>query len=192
MSRRELPKALTSEEVEALLARPNLDAPTGLRNRVALELMVRAGLRASEVCGLHLRDWRPRDHQLHLRADVAKGGREAYLPLEPEIEALLERWKAVRRQYAAGEPWLLTTLKGGPVSRHYLWEMTSRYARRAGIERPVWPHALRHTHATELLRDGFDVREVQALMRHEDLRTTAIYLSVHNAQLSEKVRRRRR
>lgn len=157
-----------------------------------LELMARAGLRASEVCGLHLRDWRPRDHTLHIRAEVGKGEREAYLPLDEGTEELLERWKGVRRQYAAGEPWLFTTLKGGQLDRRYVWQMTSRYARRARLERPVWPHALRHTHATELLREGFDVREVQTLMRHEDLRTTAVYLSVHNAQLAEKVRRRRR
>ena len=87
-------------------------------------------------------------------------------------------------------PDLFTTLKGGPVSRHYVWEMVSRYARRAGIERPVWPHLLRHTYACDLLGEGFTIAEVQRLMRHADLRTTAIYLHVRDEDLAAKVRRR--
>src|SRR4051794_18776510 len=100
MAPRELPKTLTRDEVDALLARPNLNAPTGLRNRAMLELMVHAGLRVSEVRGVPLRDWRPRDHVLHIRPEVGKGGREAYLPLDERVEDLLERWKHVRRGYA--------------------------------------------------------------------------------------------
>lgn len=192
MAPRELPKTLTREQVAALMARPNLSAPTGLRNRAALELMYRCGLRASEACGLHLRDWRVSDRQLHIRPEVAKGGREAYLPLDPAVEDILERWKQVRRRYAAGKPHLLTTLSGGPVDRRYLWEMVARYARRAGIDEPVWPHRLRHTYATELLGEGFNVAEVQRLMRHADLRTTAVYLHVRDADLDAKVRRRGR
>jgi integrase/recombinase XerD len=69
--------------------------------------------------------------------------------------------------------------------------MVSRYARRAGIEH-VHPHMLRHTYATELLREGFTISEVQALMRHADLRTTAVYLHIHDEQLAAKVRGRGR
>lgn len=190
MARRELPKSLSAEDVAALLAVPNLAAPTGLRNRVALELMYRCGLRVSEACALNLRDWKVKEQQLHIRPEIAKGGREAYLPLDPVVEGFLERWKHERRRYAAGQPHLLTTLKGGPISRHYCFQMVRRYARRAGIDRPIGPHTLRHSFATHLLQDGFNVREVQQLMRHADLRTTAIYLSIHDAQLAEKVRRR--
>lgn len=191
MARRDLPKTLTAEEVEALMARPNLAAPTGLRDRAMLELMYRNGLRVSEVCGLHLRDWRVRDRQLHLRPEVAKGGREAFLPLDLIAEGFLERWKAVRRRYAAGKPQLFTTLAGHPVDRRDVWAMVARRARRAGISH-AHPHMLRHTFATELLRDGFSIREVQKLMRHADIRTTAIYLEVRDEELAEKVRRRQR
>lgn len=188
---KKLPKTLSQDEVAALMAVPNLAAPTGLRNRVALELMYRCGLRVSETCALHLRDWSAREHQLHIRPEIAKGGREAYLPLDPVVEEFLERWKTVRRRYAAGQPHLLTTLKGGPIDRHYCWKMIRRYARRAGLEdRKLHPHVLRHTFATDLLRDRFTVREVQQLMRHADLRTTAIYLHVHDDQLAEKIRQR--
>lgn len=202
---RELPKTLTRDEVDLLLARPNLAAPTGLRNRAMLELMVHAGLRVQEVTGIHLRDWRPKDHELHIRPEVGKGGREAYLPLDDQVEHYLERWKQIRRPYAAGDPHLFTTLRGTPVGPKYVWEMVERYARRAGVQKQhqtkcpkgcqsshVHPHLLRHTFATELLRDGFDLREVQTLMRHADIRTTVIYTHVHDAHLAEKLRARRR
>lgn len=190
MARRELPKVLTADEVAALKARPNLNAPTGLRNAAMIELMHRCGLRVSEVCALHLRDVDWKEASIRVRSEVAKGGKEATVYLDPAALALLERWKDVRRRYAAGQPHLFTTLQGGPVSRHYAWKMVSRYARRAGIDHPVWPHMLRHTYATELLREGFTISEVQALMRHSDLRTTATYLHVHNADLAAKIRRR--
>lgn len=190
MARRDLPKTLTRDQVAALMARPNLAAPTGLRNRLALELMYRCGLRASEVCGLHLRDWSARDAQIHIRPEVAKGGREAYVYLDATVTDFLERWKTVRRLHAAGKPHLLTTLRGGPIDRRYLWEMVSRYGRRAGIDEPVWPHRLRHSFAVQLLREGANIREVQLLMRHADLRTTAIYLGIHQAELQDRVRQR--
>lgn len=172
------------------MARPNVRTPTGLRNRAILAMLHRAGLRASEACGLHLRDVNVREATVRIRAEVGKGGHEAVLPFDPETVTWLERWIAVRRQYAARRPHLFTTLKGGPLARQYVWEMVSRYARRAGIERPVWPHLLRHTFATELLGEGFNLEEVRRLMRHRDISTTGIYLHVRDAELAEKVRAR--
>lgn len=175
-----------------LLARPNVDCPTGLRNRAMLELMYGAGLRVSECCGIHLRDvdWDTGD--LKLREDVAKGGREAVVPLTAAAVHWLERWKPIRRGYADGAPWMFVTLRGGQVDRHYTWEMVSRYARKAGIEQPVSPHMLRHTFGTELLREGLDIREVQEALRHADIRTTQIYTHVAPERLAEKLRHRRR
>lgn len=190
MAARELPKTLTAEEVVALMRVPNLSAPTGLRNRAMLEVMHRCGLRVSEACGLHLRDVQWTQGKIHVRAEVAKGGREAVVYLDAATQALLERWKERRRSYAAGKPHLFTTLHGGPVSRFYCWQMMQRYARRAGIDRPLGPHMLRHTFATDLLGEGFNVREVQALLRHADLRTTAVYLHVQDAELQRKIRER--
>lgn len=188
---RKLPKTLSSEEVAALMAVPNLSAPTGLRNRCMLELMHRCGLRVSEVCGLYLRDVRWKDGQIHLRPEIAKGGREAFVYLDPPAEELLRRWRDERRRHAAGAPHLFTTLKGGPVSRFYCWQMIRRYARRAGLEdRKVHPHTLRHTYATELLREGFNIREVQQLLRHADIRTTVLYTHVVDVELQAKVRAR--
>lgn len=187
---RRLPKTLSEDEVRRLMARPNLAAPTGLRNRALLMVMHRSGLRVSETCGLHLRDVRWDEGMLHLRPEITKGKREAFAYLDEPTQAMLERWKDVRRQYAAGKPHLFTTLKGGPVSRYYCFQMVRRYARRAGIERPISPHTLRHTFATELLRDGFNIIEVQKLLRHSDVRTTTIYLHILDDELRRKIRDR--
>ena len=189
---RKLPKTLTADEATALMARPNVECPTGLRNRAMLELMLGNGLRVSECCGIHLRDVDWGTSRLRLRSEVAKGGREAVVPLAAEVVEWLERWKPVRRRHAAGGPWMFVTLRGGQVDRHYVWEMVSRYARKAGIEWPVHPHVLRHTFATDLLREGFDIREVQELLRHADLRTTQIYTHVSPERLADKMAQRRR
>lgn len=173
------------------MARPNVDCPTGLRNRAMLELMHRAGLRKAEVCGVHLRDVDWTRARIRLRPEVAKGRREAVLPLDRRTLGWLERWKAVRRRYASGSPLLFVTLRGTPVGHKYVWEMVSRYARKAGIGQPVYPHMLRHTFATELLSEGFNVREVQDLLRHADIRTTVIYTHVAPEHLAQKVRNRR-
>ena len=191
MPPRKLPKVLTADEMTLLLARPNVDCPTGLRNRAMLELMYRAGLRVSECCGIYLRDLDWREGVLQLRGEVAKGGREAALPLDEVTLDWLGRWKPVRRRYAAGSPCMFVTLRGGSVSPHYVWEMVGRYARKAGVEKHVTPHMLRHTFATELLREGFDIREVQELLRHADVRTTMIYTHTSPERLKAKVRARR-
>lgn len=187
---RKLPKTLSEDEVRRLMKRPNLNAPTGLRNRAMMMLMHRSGLRVGELVGLHIRDIRWDEGTIHLRGEITKGNREAFGYFDEATGEMLQRWIAVRRKYAAGKPHLFTTLKGGPVSRKYVWEMVGRYARRAELERKVHPHMLRHTYATELLREGFNIVEVQKLLRHSDVRTTSIYLHIQDAELQQKIRNR--
>jgi integrase/recombinase XerD len=152
--------------------------------------MYRCGLRVSETCGLQLRDVRWPEDQIHLRPEIAKGRKEAFVYLDERTRALLERWRDLRPKYSRRSKLLFVTLQGGRVSRHYCYQMIRRYAKRAGIERPVSPHVLRHTFATELLREGFDIRQVQTLMRHSDIRTTALYLEVFDEQLRDRIKGR--
>lgn len=191
---RKLPKTLSSAELDALMATPNLGCPSGLRDRCVMELMWRCGLRVSEVCGLHLRDidWQARE--IRLRPEIAKGNKEAVVYFDDRTLGWLERWKIVRRPLAAGGPWLFVCVRaaelGQPLNRHGVYRMMRRRTAKAGIERRVGPHALRHTFATELLGENFNLPEVQELMRHSDIRTTRVYLHVRDEQLREKVRRR--
>src|SRR3954464_5447614 len=114
---KKLPKVFAHDEIKALMAAPNLRAPTGLRDRCMLELMYRCGLRVSEVCGLHLRDISWAESKILLRGEIAKGDKEAVVYLDDSTEALLQQWVAVRAKYAARRPHLFTTLTGGPVDR---------------------------------------------------------------------------
>lgn len=183
---RALPKTISREDAGKLLAVPNVNTPTGLRNRALLELMYRCGLRISEATGLHLRDVKWADNRLHLRPEFTKGGKEAYVPVPRATMKGLERWKAVRREYAAGSQFLLTTLKGGQVNRQQAYQIVQTLARRGGLGK-VNPHMLRHTFATEALADGVSIAEVQTLLRHSDVSTTMIYTHVVQPDLERKM-----
>lgn len=192
----ELPKVLAPDEARALMEAPNLAAPTGLRNRCILELMHRCGLRVSETLALQLRDVHWGEGTIHLRPEITKGHKEGTAYLDRRTEALLERWVAERRRVlrargAGRTPLLFTTLDGDRVDRKYVWKMTGRMAKRAGIDRPISPHWLRHTFATDLLRSGdFNLVQVQQLMRHSDVRTTTIYTHIVDGELLSKLRDR--
>jgi integrase/recombinase XerD len=189
-----LPKTLTRDEAAKLMAMPNLAAPTGLRDRCVMMLMHRCGLRVSEVCGLLLRDVKWADHQIHVRPENAKGGREAYVYLDDETFSMLERWKTARRAYGANKPHLFvcvrTADRGEPLTRRAIHKMVARRSAKAGIDHPVWPHMLRHSYATDLLNEGFNIAEVQKLMRHSNVQTTSIYLHVRDNELQAKIRAR--
>lgn len=184
-SYKRLPKVLTYDEVMKLLKIPNKDAPTGYRNFCMILLMYRAGLRVSEVIGLRTKqiDWR--NSQLRV---IGKGNKERLIPIEGWVLEALRKWKKIRPKKRAKE--FFTTLKGTPVQRRYVNAMLERYSRRANIQH-VHPHMLRHTFATDLLNDGFNIREVQQLLGHENLSTTMIYTHVNPVDLRNKIQARR-
>lgn len=190
--KRRLPKVLTREEVKSLLGAPNLKAPTGLRNRCILELMYRAGLRVGEVVALEPRDVDPDAGTIRI-FDGKGGDGTAYFSAE-EIRPFLDEWSRVRRRLLQGKSRgarLFCTLDGGRVSTRYVQKMMGRMKRRAGISSSCTPHVLRHTFATELLDEGFSIREVQEALRHVDVSTTMIYTHVLDSQLRDKIQRRR-
>lgn len=192
---RPLPKTLSAAEAQRLMAMPNLAVPTGLRDRCVLELMHRCGLRVTETCELHLRDVDWRAGEIRLRPEITKGRREAVAYLDEPTLELLKRWKAVRRPFGSTSQHLFVCVRGEqrgqPLTRRAVYKMVRRRAIKAQIGRPVWPHMLRHSYATDLLGERFNIAEVQKLMRHTDIRTTAIYLEVRDEQLRDKVRARR-
>jgi integrase/recombinase XerD len=187
--KRKLPKTLDRTEVAALMAAPNLRAPTGLRNRVMLELMYRSGIRVGEVCNL-----RPRDVDVKagmVRIWDGKGG-DGTAYFDPEsLAVLIDRWKE-RRAMLPRSDYLFCTLKGGKVGVRYMEAMFQRMRRRAKIETRCTPHTLRHTFATELLGEGFNIREVQEALRHADIATTQIYTHIIDSNLQAKMQHRKR
>jgi len=182
---RSLPKTLTEEEVDALLHAPNTDEPLGHRDRAMLELLYATGLRVSEL--INLKQSQVNFNQGVLRI-VGKGDRERLIPLGdeaqrwlrdfidgPRMEILLER----QTEY------LFPTRRGDRMTRQAFWHIIKRYADKAGIEKKLSPHSLRHAFATHLLNHGADLRVVQLLLGHSDLSTTQIYTHVARERLKD-------
>ena len=191
-----LPEVLTAEEARALVAQTNPRTVTGLRNRVALVLMLRAGLRVGEVCNLAPKDLDLSEGSLHVWR--GKGAKDRVVYLDPEVCDLLQLWLARR---PAGSRYLLPVVQtgrrgggeakaGGRLSVRYLEALAKRLAEAAGIERRVHPHTLRHTYATEEVKAGTPLHQVQADLGHAHLSTTAVYLHVFDKERQERARQR--
>ncbi len=175
---RGLPKALSEDQVEAILEAPDINKPVGQRDRAMLELMYATGLRVSELVNLELVN-------LNLQQGVVrvlgKGGKERLVPLgenaEEWIRLYLKDGRVNLLKGAQQESVFLTARKSG-LSRQAFWYAISKYARQAGIGIKVSPHMLRHSFATHLLNHGADLRVVQLLLGHSDLSTTQIYTHI--------------
>ena len=179
-----LPDRLTREEARALLATPNLRYKTPRRNRAMMRLLYRGGLRCAELCDLRMRDIDFSDGRVKIVE--GKGKRDRVVWVDKETLEILRGWKLERW---AG-PTFFTTRTGSPVQTSEVRRMVKRYGLRAGIDRDCHPHLLRHTFATELLEDGFSIIEVQKLLGHAHISTTAIYLHVADEKLASRLRDR--
>jgi integrase/recombinase XerD len=167
------PEILEPSEAAALVGACRKRSKTGRRNRAILLLMLRTGLRVSEVCNL-LRANVREEGWLEVKCGKGKKDRAVQLQDQETLDALAA-WLAV----APPSDYLVSTLKGARVSRGYVWGMTKRMARRAGVpENRVHPHILRHTFATDALRMGVPLPHLQHLLGHANQATTAVYLHV--------------
>lgn len=185
---RNLPPLVSPDEARAMLNAIS-DQRAGIRLRAQLELMYRGGLRVAEVCSLRNSDVRWTVPQLHV---LGKGHRLRYVPLEPDTIIALRRWTAVRPK--APPSFLFVTSNGRPVAPQEIRRAIHTLADRVGIDRhtrQISPHVFRHAYATELLNEGFSIREVQLLLGHTSLATTEIYLHVALDDLATRIRARR-
>ncbi len=180
---RVLPDTLSVQEVEALLAAPNLDQPLAWRDRALLELAYGAGLRVSELCGLGLTDLLLSENLVRI---FGKGGKERLVPIGRSVigaaSVYLHQMRPGPRPRQEQEQVLLNA-RGGPLSRVGAWGVVRRATQRAGITKRVTPHTLRHSFATHLLEGGADLRAVQEMLGHADLSTTQIYTHVDREYL---------
>jgi integrase/recombinase XerD len=180
---RKLPNTLSERDVEALLAAPSARTSLGLRDRAMLELLYATGLRVSELVELKATGINVRQGVVRV---VGKGGKERLVPVGEEALASLARYLAdargalIRRSATDA---LFPSSRGRAMTRQTFWHAIKRYARAAGIEKPVSPHTLRHAFATHLLDHGADLRAVQMMLGHADLSTTQIYTHIAQARL---------
>ncbi len=174
---RKLPRVLSLEEVERLLAAPDTHTDRGRLHAAMLHLMYASGLRVSELCGLRVADF---DLERGLVAPHGKGDKRRLVPVgEVAIIHVSGYLREVRpRQARPGERALFVSPRGGHFTRESFWQMVRRYAVAQGIVPLPSPHKLRHSFATHLLRGGADLRAVQSMLGHADLGTTEIYTHV--------------
>jgi len=181
---RRLPKNLSEDKVEALLAAPDTRSTLGLRDRAMLETLYATGLRVSELVGLTLA-------QVSLDMGVVrvlgKGSKERLVPLGEESITWLKRYLTDARPTLCGKAKsasIFVTARGGPLTRQAFWALLKRLGTKAGIPgASLSPHVLRHAFATHLLNHGADLRVVQLLLGHADIATTTIYTHVARERL---------
>ncbi|HTE74061.1 MAG TPA: site-specific tyrosine recombinase XerD [Actinomycetes bacterium] len=182
-----LPKAISVEEVEALLAAAGADeTPRAVRDRALLELLYGCGARISEAIGLDLDEL---DLQQGVVRLLGKGSKERVVPVgsyaREAVQGYLVRARPALAAAGKGSPALFLNSRGGRLSRQSAWTALRAAARRAGITREVSPHTLRHSFATHLLDGGADVRVVQELLGHASVTTTQVYTLVTVDRLRE-------
>ena len=180
---RVLPKFLTVDEVDALVAAPDLTTPRGLRDRALVELLYATGLRVSELLALtptHI------DLDGGVLTTMGKGRKERMVPFGDEAAQRIRHYLACGRPLLLGShasPRLFVNARGGALSRMGFWKILKAYGLQAGIGRAISPHVLRHSFATHLLERGADLRAIQMMLGHADLSTTQIYTHVLDQRL---------
>ncbi len=180
---RTLPDVLSVAEVEKLLASPTLDDPLVFRDRALLELAYGAGLRVSEWISIGVRDVMFDEGLVRV---FGKGSKERLVPIgRRAIGALASYVRELRPRLEQGEGRgaLFLNARGQPLTRMGAWKILRKYVERAGIEKHVSPHTLRHSFATHLLEGGADLRAVQEMLGHADISTTQIYTHVDREYL---------
>jgi len=180
-----LPKFLSIEQVDTLIAQPDVATPLGLRDRAMIELLYATGMRVSELIGV-----RPDD--LHLRQQyvtcIGKGNKERLIPIGEQAADWVAKYlrdgrPALVSPKARSSPRVFLNVRGGALSRVGFWKILKAHGRRAKLPPALSPHVVRHSFATHLLERGADLRAIQMMLGHADVSTTQIYTHVLAARL---------
>lgn len=181
---RKLPQVLTSKEVELFLDQPECTDLKGYRDRAMLELLYATGIRVSELISLDVDD-------LNLPGGVLRctsKGKERVIPLYPAaIRALTEYLHSIRAQLVESieETALFVNMSGDRMSRQGFWKLIKYYQEKAGIQKEITPHTLRHSFATHLLENGADLHSIQEMLGHSDISSTQVYSKLLNQKIKD-------
>lgn len=183
---RRIPSTLSVEEVARLLSAPTGGDAIALRDRAILELFYSSGLRVSELSGIEIQQLDLENGFLRV---FGKGSKERVVPVGGRAVTALETYLTAARGHfvkpkKTGSALFLSE-RGTAISRKMLWVLVKKYAARAGIEKAVKPHLLRHSFATHLLGGGADLRAIQDMLGHANLATTQIYTAVDEKRLAD-------
>lgn len=183
--KRNLPEVLSVDEINKILDSVDLSEKAGIRDRAILETMYACGLRVSELINLETNRI---EFEEKLITVTGKGSKERIIPIGKYALNYIEKYINELRNFIKKEKssnFLFLNLRGGKLSRMAIWNVVSKYAHKAGIEKEIHPHTLRHSFATHLLEGGADIRIIQELLGHSDISTTQIYTHLDTTYLQE-------
>ncbi len=186
---RYLPETLSAEEVAKLIRAAGGKTPLEIRDRAIVELLYASGLRVSELCHARLENL---DLEQGFIRVIGKGNKQRLVPVGSGARAALERYLSAARPELVGKKTggeVFLSVRGRKLTNQRIWQLLGDLARRAGLEKEVHPHMLRHSFATHLLQGGADLRIIQEMLGHADISTTQIYTHVDTRGLQGAHRR---
>lgn len=180
------PETLSVEEVNLLLEQPSKSTPKEIRDKAMLELLYATGMRVSELISLRIDDVNLAMSYILCR----DANKERVIPIEQAARQALENYISdVRQIMCEDSKYLFTNLKGQPMSRQGFWKLIKAYAVKAGIDKDITPHMIRHSFASHLVTNGADLKAVQEMLGHSDISTTQIYLKSKQSRIKEEYER---
>lgn len=181
---KKMPQVLTGEEIELLLAQPDITEPKGCRDKAMLEILYATGIRASELINLNIED-------INLRSGVlyCKGAKSVRtIPVYPSaivaVSDYIYRMRSIISGSDSGNA-LFVNLNGGRLTRQGFWKIVKGYALAANIVKEITPHTLRHSFALHLLQNGASVKDIQSMMGHADISSTQVYVQMLDGHVKQ-------
>ncbi|NLV49594.1 MAG: site-specific tyrosine recombinase XerD [Clostridiales bacterium] len=181
---RKLPQILSSKEVEIFLEQPDTGDMKGIRDKAMLELLYATGIRVTELIDLDLSD-------INISAGIIRcrgKDKERFIPMySVAIKAISDYIDRVRPNMIADpeEEALFVNVSGARMSRQGFWKIVKSYQQKAGIDKEITPHTLRHSFAAHLLENGADLRSIQEMLGHADISSTQVYAKIVKKQLKD-------
>ena len=182
-----LPEVLSLDEIDGILQSIDQSKDEGVRDHAIVETLYSCGLRVTELCGLRFSDLFLEEGYIHVRG---KGNKDRLVPISASAIDELRRWFVVRQHLdvkPGEEDYVFVTARGRHLSRITVFHNIKQYAQLAGIGKNISPHTFRHSFATHLLERGANLRGVQAMLGHESISTTEIYLHLDRQHLKEEI-----
>jgi integrase/recombinase XerD len=180
---KKIPDTLSLNEVDSLIAQPDIRNRQGARDKAILETLYATGMRVSEAVNLKLNNV---NFDIGFLRCIGKGNKERIIPLGKKAISCIKRYLEFSRPHLLKKKeseFLFLNRFGKKISRQSLWKMIKRYDREARIKKPMRPHILRHSFATHLLERGADLRSVQEMLGHSNISTTQIYTHINKDRL---------
>lgn len=186
-SEKKIPQILSVEEIEELLALPNLNEPKGVRDRAMLELLYATGIRVTELISLNI-------YEVNLEIGFIRcnGNKKRIIPMGKSAIEMIKLYIDKYREKLLNnknESALFLNFHGERMTRQGFWKIIKHYASIASINKEITPHTLRHSFAAHLIENGADLKSVQQMLGHSDISTTQIYAEIIKNRISDVYRK---